>query len=82
MDRPAPITIGAGAGGLTAAAHLARSGMRVTMVEKNECAGGRYARVVREGHTFDAGPTLFIMPRLFEREFAALGVSARDRLDL
>ncbi len=76
------IVIGAGAGGLTAAAHLARSGMQVTVLEKNECAGGRCARVVREGHTFDAGPTLYIMPRLFEQEFAALGVSARDRLDL
>ena len=76
------IVIGAGAGGLTAAAHLARAGMQVTVVEKNESAGGRCARVVREGHTFDAGPTLFVMPRLFEQEFAALGVSVRERLDL
>ena len=82
MDPRKAIVIGAGAGGLTAAAHLARSGMQVTVVEKNECAGGRCARVVREGHTFDAGPTLYVMPKLFEQEFAALGVSARDRLDL
>jgi phytoene desaturase len=76
------VVIGAGAGGLTAAAHLARRGMRVTVVEKNEEAGGRCARVVREGHTFDIGPTLYIMPKVFDHEFGALGESVHERLTL
>jgi phytoene desaturase len=76
------VVIGAGAGGLTAAAHLAQRGMQVTLVEKNEAPGGRCTRVVRDGHVFDAGPTLYIMPRVFDQEFSALGESAGERLTL
>jgi phytoene desaturase len=76
------IIVGAGAGGLMAAAHLARRGLRVSVVEKNEQAGGRCGRLERDGHQFDVGPTLFVMPRLYEQEFAALGESMHDLLDL
>jgi phytoene desaturase len=82
MGRSRAIVIGAGAGGLTAAAHLARRGFQVTVVEKNELPGGRCARVVRDAHHFDVGPTLFVMPNLYEQEFAALGESMHDLLDL
>jgi phytoene desaturase (3,4-didehydrolycopene-forming) len=76
------VIIGAGAGGLTAAAHLAGAGLRVTVLEKNERPGGRCAGVVHEGHTFDVGPTLLVMPGLYELEFAALGDRLHDRLSL
>ena len=76
------VIIGAGAGGLTAAAHLAGAGLRVTVLEKNEDPGGRCARIERDGHTFDVGPTLLVMPGLYELEFAALGERLRDRLAL
>ncbi len=76
------VIIGAGAGGLTAAAHLAGAGLRVTVLEKNEDPGGRCARIQRDGHTFDVGPTLLVMPGLYELEFAALGERLRDRLSL
>ncbi len=76
------VVIGAGAGGLSAAAHLARRGMHVTLLEKNEAPGGRCARIVRDGHVFDAGPTLYVMPRVFDQEFSALGESAGERLSL
>ncbi len=82
MSHAKVIVIGAGAGGLTAAAHLARRGLRVMVVEKNEQAGGRCGRLARDGHQFDIGPTLFVMPRLYEQEFAALGESMHDLLDL
>jgi len=82
MSRPHVVVVGAGAGGLTAAAHLAGAGLRVTVVEKNAQPGGRCGRVEREGHTFDTGPTLLIMPGLYELEFAALGERLRDRLTL
>jgi phytoene desaturase len=76
------VIIGAGAGGLTAAAHLAAAGLRVTVVEKNDCPGGRCTRIERDGHTFDVGPTLLVMPGLYELEFAALGERLRERLTL
>lgn len=82
MKTPAVLVIGAGVGGLAAAAHLARRGCHVTVLEKNGQAGGRCAQFVQAGHRFDTGPTLFIMPQVFEAEFAALGARLRERLEL
>jgi phytoene desaturase len=82
MKSPSVIVIGAGVGGIAAAAHLARRGMHVTVIEKNSRPGGRCGRFTRAGHHFDTGPTLFVMPLLFEAEFASLGASMRERLDM
>ncbi len=82
MKARSVIVVGAGIGGLTTAAHLAQRGMHVTVVEQYHQAGGRCNRFTREGHTFDTGPTLFIMPLVYEAEFAALGQSVREMLDL
>ncbi len=82
MKTPSIIIIGAGIGGIAAAAHLARRGMQVRVVEKNRWPGGRCDHFERDGHHFNTGPTLLIMPRLYEEEFAALGASLRERLSL
>ncbi len=82
MKSPSVIVVGAGIGGIAAAAHLARRGARVTVFEKNSGPGGRCNRFTRDGHHFDTGPTLFVMPLLYETEFAALGVSMREVLEL
>ncbi len=82
MKSPSVIVVGAGIGGIAAAAHLARRGARVMVFEKNSGSGGRCNRFTREGHHFDTGPTLFVMPLLYETEFAALGVSMRKVLEL
>lgn len=76
------IVIGAGIGGITTAAHLAQRGLHVTVIEKNARPGGRCDRFEREGHHFDLGPTLFVMPLVYESEFAALGASMHEMLDL
>ena len=78
------IVIGAGIGGITAATHLARRGLKVNVLEKNSRPGGRCDRFEREGHTFDTGPTLLVMPLLYEAEFSALGANAsmQEMLDL
>jgi phytoene desaturase len=67
---------------MTAAIHLAQRGWSVKILEKNSHAGGRCDRFSRDGHHFDAGPTLLVMPLLYEAEFAALGTSFREVLDL
>ncbi|MGE5250993.1 MAG: phytoene desaturase family protein [Bacteroidota bacterium] len=82
MKSHSVIVVGAGVGGIAAAAHLAQQGLHVTVLEKNVRPGGRCDRMEYEGHTFDTGPTLFIMPHLYESEFQSLGASLREHLDL
>jgi phytoene desaturase len=81
-SRPTALIIGAGLGGIATAAHLARSGYDVTVLEKNTTPGGRCGRLVRDGHRFDIGATLFLMPEVFRQTYAALGERMEDHLDL
>jgi phytoene desaturase len=82
MKSKSVIVIGAGVGGIVAATHLAQHGLKVKVVEKNSRAGGRCDRFSREGHHFDTGPTLLVMPLLYEAEFRALGTCMHEMLDL
>jgi phytoene desaturase len=79
---PSVLVIGAGIGGLATAARLARHGYQVTVMEKGERAGGRCDRLIKDGHHFDTGPTLFLMPQIFERTFADLGERMENHLNL
>jgi phytoene desaturase len=81
MTRSA-VVIGAGIGGITAATHLARAGLQVTVLEKHRQPGGRCGVLVRDGHRFDTGPTLLVMPLQYDAEFRALGASLHERLEL
>lgn len=76
------LVIGAGLGGIATAARLARVGFQVTVVEKNERPGGRCDRLVVDGHHFDTGATLYLIPELYAQTFADLGERAEDHLDL
>ena len=49
------IVVGAGAGGLTAAAYLAAAGRSVTVVDRQPMAGGNTAAFTHEGYEFDIG---------------------------
>ena len=81
-QKPTAIVIGAGIGGIATAARLAKNGYSVTVLEKNETPGGRANQIVRDGHRFDIGPTLFLMPEVWEETFASLGENMEDHLDL
>jgi len=82
MKNKTVTVVGAGIGGITAAIHLAKRGLKVTVIEKNVRPGGRCDRISRDGHHFDTGPTLLVMPLLYESEFAALGTSLHEMLEL
>tara|TARA_R110002012_G_scaffold64308_4_gene169100 strand:- start:31230 stop:32696 length:1467 start_codon:yes stop_codon:yes gene_type:complete len=62
--------IGSGFSSLAAACYLAQSGHDVTIFEKNDTIGGRARQLIRDGFTFDIGPTWYWMPDVFERFFA------------
>ena len=50
--------IGAGLGGLSAAAHLLRAGHEVTMLERDAGPGGRAGVIEQDGFRLDTGPTV------------------------
>lgn len=82
MSPSSAVIIGAGVGGIATAAHLARHGFTVRVVEKNARPGGRLDHFWRDGHHFDTGPTLLVMPRAYRDEFACLGTSLDQEVDL
>ena len=67
------VVIGAGPGGLAAALLLAKSGVKVTVVEKRAQVGGRTSTIEQDGFKFDVGPTFFLYPRVLREIFAAAG---------
>jgi phytoene desaturase len=82
MKSRSAVIVGAGIGGICAAIHLAHCGLHVTVFEKNPNPGGRCDWIERDGHHFDTGPTLMVMPHVYEAEFTALGGSMKNLLDL
>ena len=61
--------IGSGFSSLAAACYLAKQGNEVTVFEKNSTIGGRARQLIKDGFTFDIGPTWYWMPDVFERFF-------------
>jgi len=76
------LVIGAGFAGLSAASFLAKKGWDVTIVEKNEMAGGRARKFEEEGFTFDMGPSWYWMPDVFEKYFGSFGKKVSDFYEL
>jgi phytoene desaturase len=76
------VVVGAGLGGLAAAARLAAAGHGVTVVEAAQQVGGKLGWYARDGHGFDTGPSLITLPQVFEDLFAATGAPLADVLDL
>ncbi len=74
--------IGSGFSSLAASCYLAKAGYEVTVFEKNKTIGGRARQLVKEGFTFDIGPTWYWMPDVFERFFSDFNKSSQDYYSL
>ncbi len=70
--------IGSGFAGLSASCYLAREGYQVVVYEKNEQVGGRASQLVKDGFTFDMGPSWYWMPDIFEKFFQDFDKTTSD----
>jgi phytoene desaturase len=72
------IIVGSGFAGLSAASFMAKSGWKVTVIEKNSGPGGRAGQLKEDGFTFDMGPSWYWMPGIFESYFEKFGKKISD----
>ncbi|WP_222983669.1 phytoene desaturase family protein [Flagellimonas meishanensis] len=76
------IVIGSGFSSLSAACYLAKAGYAVEIFEKNGTVGGRARQLIKEGFTFDIGPSWYWMPDIFEKFFCDFGRKTSDYYQL
>ena len=74
--------IGGGFAGLSSAAFLAKKGLNVTLIEKNQEIGGRARLFKKEGYSFDMGPSWYWMPEIFENFFNEFNYEIKDLYEL
>lgn len=74
------LIIGAGIGGIATSVLLAQKGYRVDVYEKNISAGGRCGNIIRDGHRFDVGATMVLMPEVYREAFSAMGLDLDSEL--
>lgn len=58
--------IGSGVGGLTTAIRLQKAGYQVSIYEKEDRIGGKMNQIKKDGYTFDLGPSIVMMPEIYE----------------
>ena len=76
------VIIGAGIGGIATAIYLAKNGYDVKVYEKNSSPGGRCGQMIRDGHRFDLGATMLMMPGIYREVFQSLGIPLFENNDI
>jgi phytoene desaturase len=76
------VIIGAGIGGIATSVYLAKSGYDVTVFEKNSVPGGRCGQLIRDGHRFDLGATMLMMPDIYRDIFDSLGIPLFENTEI
>jgi len=74
--------IGAGIGGIATAIYLVKNGYDVSVFEKNSTPGGRCGQLIRDGHRFDLGATMLMMPDIYREIFDSLGIPLFENNDI
>src|SRR3954464_5548620 len=67
------VVVGAGLGGLAAAARLAVLGHDVVVCEQAPGVGGKLGVLAKDGFVFDTGPSLLTLPAVYRDLFLATG---------
>jgi len=76
------IVIGAGIGGMSAAARLAKSGHDVTVFESSDCTGGKCRTKWIGDYAFDTGPSLLTLPAVYRDLFLKTGKRIEHVLEI
>jgi len=76
------IVVGAGVAGLSSAVRLAAAGYEVELFEKNSMPGGKMHRISKDGYEYDVGPTLVMMPEIYEDVFRCAGRDPADYIPM
>jgi phytoene desaturase len=76
------VVIGAGMGGLAAAARLATLSHTVTVCEQAASIGGKVGLLARDGFAFDTGPSLLTLPAVYRDLFIKTGAPLEQSIDL
>ncbi|MCK0162156.1 phytoene desaturase family protein [Allomuricauda sp. F6463D] len=76
------IVIGSGFSSLSASCYLAKAGYEVEIFEKNDTVGGRARQFLKDGFTFDIGPSWYWMPDIFEKFFRDFNKQVSDYYQL
>jgi phytoene desaturase len=74
--------IGSGFGGLALAIRLQSAGIATTIVEARDKPGGRAYYWVKDGHVFDAGPTVITDPNCLRELWALSGAEMAADVEL
>lgn len=82
MSKKTVAIVGAGVGGMATAIALAKNGFDVTIFEKNPLPGGRCGQILHDGHRFDLGATILLMPSIYRTVFKSLGLNFDECFDL
>jgi len=76
--KPRVVVVGGGVGGLATAGRLQRLGAECTVLEKNEKLGGRVGEHRWEGHRWETGASLLLLPDVYRRALEAAGGAMVD----
>ena len=79
---PRVLVVGAGIGGLAAAALLARGGIEVQVLERASAPGGKMRQIELGPQCLDGGPTVLTMRWVFDALFECLGLNLDHHLSL
>jgi len=82
MRKKTVLLVGAGVSGMATAIILAKNGFDVTVFEKNSHSGGRCGQILRDGHRFDIGATILLMPSIYRTVFESLGLNFDECFEL
>ncbi|MEO1102422.1 MAG: phytoene desaturase family protein [Pseudomonadota bacterium] len=76
------IVIGGGFGGLSAAFRLQAAGVSTTLIERQDCVGGKARNHPVGPHAIPGGPTVLTLREVFDDLFAVVGERLEDHVEV